>query len=500
MKLHTKLILSLLSALIVVVSIAQFVQYLDSTKRLQEQAQADVEILEQREKENAENVYTSIQQSIAGSLQRGEMEKFTKLLEQQKDVKGLLEFSLFDQNGKVSHSSHSTNIDRTLPKELLKELFTDSTERTIITSEALEIYKPQVNTGDCIRCHDTWENGAISGITYFKFSTKDLAHAKVAARENIAAARSISIRNGILTVLGVTIALTITMFLIVRKFVGAPLGLFVGMLKRFEQEEGDLTTHIPIEGKDEIGVMAKLFNSFIGNLNYVIGQAQKAGEKVGSGAGEQAEMVKSTSSSVEIIAEKTKENATRAQEANEQIAAMTEMISGADKTMTSLTTSMDEISKFTSETKEIVQVIDDIAMQTNLLALNAAVEAARAGEAGQGFAIVAEAVRSLAGESAESASKINDMITETVNSINQGAQLAGSTSKAFHEIVNRNSAASELIYQITQASDEQSSDIASISTALTQLDASAHQNAAEASSLAQTMSKFKSDYTKHQHQ
>jgi methyl-accepting chemotaxis protein len=165
--------------------------------------------------------------------------------------------------------------------------------------------------------------------------------------------------------------------------------------------------------------------------------------------------------------------------------------------MASLTSSMDEIYQFTSATRDIVQAIDDIAMQTNLLALNAAVEAARAGEAGKGFAVVSEAVRTLAGQSATSANKISEMIAETVDRINEGTRLAGSTCKAFNQIVSRNSKASDLIQQIAQASNEQSGDITTVSKTLLQLDKTAQQNAAEAHDLAQTMSQFTSDYTKH---
>ncbi len=495
MKLHTKLILWLLSALTVVVCGAQFVQYLDTTKRLRNQAQASIEMLEHRERENAENVHRSIEQSIAGSLQRGEMTKFTKLLEQQKQVKGLLEFSLFDQNGKVSHSSDSDNIARELPETIKQDLLTDPNGRMLVSDETLEIYTPQVNTGDCIRCHTSWREGDISGVTYFKFSTADLAQAKIQAQHNIRSARSYAFRSGLVTVLGIVTVLAVTMYVIVKKFVRTPLGLFVELLERFEKDEGDLTTRIPIQRRDEIGLMAKLFNGFIGNLNQVIGQAQKAGRQVGSEAGKQAEMVKQTSTSVEEIDQKTSQNASRAQEANEQITAMTSVISQADETMTSLTASMGEISRFTSETREIVQAIDGIAQQTNLLALNAAVEAARAGEAGKGFAIVSEAVRTLALQSGDSARKITEMISETVDRINEGAKLADSTSEAFSQIVARNGKASELIHQIAQASDEQSADIAMVSKTLSQLDKAAQQNAAEAGELAQTMSKFKSNYT-----
>ena len=105
MKLHTKLVLSLLSGLIIFVVITQFLQHYRIIGLISELSQASTDLMRQREEQSARNIHTSADRAIAGSLERGEMEKFSRLLEEQRDVKGLLEFSLFSPKGKVTHSS-----------------------------------------------------------------------------------------------------------------------------------------------------------------------------------------------------------------------------------------------------------------------------------------------------------------------------------------------------------------------------------------------------------
>ena len=127
---------------------------------------------------------------------------------------------------------------------------------------------------------------------------------------------------------------------------------------------------------------------------------------------------------------------------------------------------------------DIIQVIDSIAFQTNILALNAAVEAARAGEQGKGFAVVAGEVRNLAQRSAEAAKEIKQLITASVERVEQGTAQADEAGHTMVDVVNAIRRVTELMSQISTASHEQSMGVAQVGEAVTQLDQVTQQNAA----------------------
>ncbi|MCX7771487.1 MAG: methyl-accepting chemotaxis protein, partial [Clostridia bacterium] len=129
---------------------------------------------------------------------------------------------------------------------------------------------------------------------------------------------------------------------------------------------------------------------------------------------EQAASIEETTATLEqtiSMVRQTAENTRQASSLSE------ETKSSANKgklQMQEMTKSIDEIKGSSEKIGRIIKVIDDIAFQTNILALNAAVEAARAGEAGQGFAVVAEEVRSLAQRSAQAAKDTTGIIDQNI--------------------------------------------------------------------------------------
>jgi methyl-accepting chemotaxis protein len=148
--------------------------------------------------------------------------------------------------------------------------------------------------------------------------------------------------------------------------------------------------------------------------------------------------------------------------------------------MTRMGHAITKIKGSSDQTAKIIKTIDEIAFQTNLLALNAAVEAARAGDAGKGFAVVAEEVRNLAQRSAEAAKNTAALIEESQQNANDGVAVSNEVGGILAQIVESVQKLTQLIGEVSAASDEQSKGILQIGTAVTEMDKLTQSNAANA--------------------
>jgi len=219
-------------------------------------------------------------------------------------------------------------------------------------------------------------------------------------------------------------------------------------------------------------------------------QITKGSEDLSQRTSEQASALEETSASMEEMTSTVKQNADNAKQANQLAIAARDIANKGGAITTKAVEAMGEINKSSKKIADIITVIDEIAFQTNLLALNAAVEAARAGEHGRGFAVVAAEVRNLAQRSATAAKEIKGLINESIQRVTDGSELVDQSGKTLQEIVGSVKRVTDIIAEITAASQEQASGIEQVNKAIMQMDETTQQNAAlveETTSASQSM-------------
>lgn len=256
--------------------------------------------------------------------------------------------------------------------------------------------------------------------------------------------------------------------------------------------QGDLTQKVEKGYTGLFGQLKDDVNSTIARLEEVIGNIMESANTISSGAAEvavgmndlssrteqQAASLEETASSMDQMTSAVKasnehaQNATRyAQEAERAAVQGGEVVQQAIDSMQSINAASRRIA-------DIIGVIDGIAFQTNLLALNAAVEAARAGEQGRGFAVVAAEVRNLAQRSGNAAREIKTLIKDSLEKVDNGSRLVNQSGDTLTSIVKAVEEVAVFVKTIANASQEQTSGITQVNTAVAQMDQMTQQNSA----------------------
>ncbi len=209
-------------------------------------------------------------------------------------------------------------------------------------------------------------------------------------------------------------------------------------------------------------------------------QISDSGQALAQGTTEQASSIQELTASIEEVADETKSNAVRANEANERAMAVRENAAVGNHQMGKMVAAMAEINESSQDISKIIKVIDDIAFQTNILALNAAVEAARAGQHGKGFAVVAQEVRNLAVRSSEAAKETTSLIEGSINKVEIGTRFADETAISLKEILREIEKVTDLVKNIAQASSDQAREIEQINQGIDQVSMVVQTNSATA--------------------
>ena len=318
-----------------------------------------------------------------------------------------------------------------------------------------------------------------------KLSESKIEHSKQTSEES-SAIFSTSFHIMLSAIIGGILLALILGYLIARQItrqLGGEPGYAADITRRVA--EGDLTVEVETDTRNADSLLAAM-RQMVEKLSSIIGEVRQSSETLSSAstqvsstsqslsqaASEQAASVEETSASVEQMAASISQNTENARVTDGISAKAAEDAREGGQAVKDTVEAMKQIA-------DKISIIDDIAYQTNLLALNAAIEAARAGDHGKGFAVVAAEVRKLAERSQIAAQEIGEVASSSVS-------LSEKAGEMLDAIVPNIQKTSDLVQEITAASEEQASSVSQINTAVTQLNEVTQQNASASEELAAT--------------
>ncbi|MFZ6767934.1 methyl-accepting chemotaxis protein [Undibacterium sp. Di26W] len=275
---------------------------------------------------------------------------------------------------------------------------------------------------------------------------------------------------------------------------------------------GDLSGQIDLKSGDQDSLLFEMKNMRDSLVN-IVAQVRTGTDTIATASSEiatgnldlssrteqQAGSLEKTTSSMKELTTTVKQNADNAREANQLAASASEVARQGGVVVAQVVDTMGSINESSKKIVDIISVIDGIAFQTNILALNAAVEAARAGEQGRGFAVVAAEVRNLAQRSAAAAKEIKTLIGTSVEKVEIGTKLVGQAGVTIDQVVSSVKHVTDIIAEISAASQEQSVGIEHVNHAIIEMDGVTQQNAAlveQAAAAAQSLQDQASELAK----
>ncbi|WP_017451586.1 methyl-accepting chemotaxis protein [Herbaspirillum rubrisubalbicans] len=371
-------------------------------------------------------------------------------------------------------------------------------------------------------------SATIGGVSYLLF-TQPIANTDWSlvvaldyreATQAIGVLMTLSVVLALVAIVAAAVLLSYTITRLLRR-----LGVVRDAMEDIASGDGDLTRRLDTSGKDELAQISRAFNHFADKISRTLLDIRRASESVKVSSSEiasgnmdlsarteqQAGSLEETASAMEELTSTVKQNADNARQANQLAVSASDVAVHGGTVVGQVVSTMSSINESSRKIVDIISVIDGIAFQTNILALNAAVEAARAGEQGRGFAVVASEVRSLAQRSATAAKEIKQLIDDSVQKVETGSQLVAQAGSTMDEVVSSVKRVTDIVGEISSASQEQSVGISEVGNAVTLMDEATQQNAAlveqaaaaakslqeQAAHLAEVVAGFKLDESAH---